>query len=113
MVQRVITLLIDDLTGKSAHETVAFALDGTEYEIDLNKRNATKMRKVLADYVSAGRRTNGGRASHGSGASRAGNGGIEVPTAMIRTWAAEKGYAVSARGRLSVDIVNAYKNAHR
>jgi len=34
--QKIQTLFIDDLDGTEAEGTVRFALDGTEYEIDLN-----------------------------------------------------------------------------
>jgi hypothetical protein len=33
---KVQTLLIDDIDGSAAEGTVRFALDGAEYEIDLN-----------------------------------------------------------------------------
>lgn len=47
--------LIDDLNGKTASETVSFALDRMSYVIDLDKRNAARLRKALAAYISAGR----------------------------------------------------------
>ena len=47
MAREVIEKLIDDLDGSTAVETVAFALDGTSYEIDLSKRNAAAFRKTL------------------------------------------------------------------
>lgn len=48
--------LIDDLSGGDAQETLRFSLDGTFYEIDLNEKNATKMRKSFAQYITASRR---------------------------------------------------------
>jgi Lsr2 len=36
------TLFIDDLDGSAAEGTVRFALDGTEYEIDLNAGHAQR-----------------------------------------------------------------------
>ena len=39
--------LIDDLDGGAAVETVTFALDGANYELDLSKKNAGAFRKVL------------------------------------------------------------------
>ena len=55
MAQRVVVTLSDDIDGGEAAETVAFALDGKSYEIDLNPSNAKKLRKALAPYVAAGR----------------------------------------------------------
>ena len=42
MAQRVETILIDDIDGSSAAETVNFALDGVNYVIDLNSENASR-----------------------------------------------------------------------
>jgi len=38
MAQKVTVSLEDDLTGGPAKQTVRFAFDGTDYEIDLNKK---------------------------------------------------------------------------
>jgi hypothetical protein len=51
--------LFDDLDGDRADETVSFALDGVEYEIDLSTANATQLRGVLAEYVSHAHRAPG------------------------------------------------------
>ena len=62
MAQRTQVLLIDDLDGSSADETLNFGLDGAAYEIDLSTANAGLLRKALADYVAAGRRVTTSRA---------------------------------------------------
>jgi hypothetical protein len=41
----------DNLDGTEANETVEFSIDGTEYQIDLSRDNAAKLRKVFDDYV--------------------------------------------------------------
>lgn len=51
--QKVQVLLVDDLNGGEADETVTFALDGKSYEIDLSDSNAQKLRDSLADFVKA------------------------------------------------------------
>ena len=38
--QKIQTLFIDDIDGSEAEGTVRFALDGAEYEIDLNAKHA-------------------------------------------------------------------------
>jgi hypothetical protein len=43
--------LFDDLDGGRADETVRFALDGVEYEIDLSTKHAAKLRDMLAVYI--------------------------------------------------------------
>lgn len=56
MASRTVVELFDDLDGGRADETVTFALDGVEYEIDLSKANATALRDVFVDYIGAGHR---------------------------------------------------------
>lgn len=48
--------LIDDLDGSEATETVRFALDGSEYEIDLAEQNAEARRAELTRFVEAARK---------------------------------------------------------
>jgi hypothetical protein len=108
MAQRVQVVLEDDLDGGKADETVTFALDGTAYEIDLSKKNAAKLRDSLAQYVGAGRRVAGRRASGGRGRGRGRSGS---DSADIRAWAKDNGYEVSERGRISAEIRAAYNDA--
>jgi len=113
MAQRTQVLLIDDIDGSSAEETVIFGLDGTAYEIDLSAANAGLLRKSLADYVAHGRRSSLGR-----GVARRRSAAKPVPAASsldpaaVRSWARDNGYAVNDRGRVAADIVEAYRAAH-
>ncbi|MEU1055068.1 Lsr2 family protein [Streptomyces sp. NPDC005876] len=112
MAQKVQVLLVDDLDGGEADETVTFALDGKTYEIDLTTANADKLRGLLEPYVKGGRRT-GGRASGGRGKVRASSGGGgSQDTAAIRAWAKENGYEVNDRGRVPASIREAYEKAN-
>jgi hypothetical protein len=108
--QKVQVLLVDDLDGGEADETVTFALDGKTYEIDLTTANADKLRGLLDPYVKGGRRT-GGRASGGRGKARAASSGSQ-DTAAIRAWAKENGYEVNDRGRVPATIREAYEKAN-
>ena len=70
MAQKVNIVLVDDLDGTEASETVTFGLDGTTYEIDLNAKNADALRGALAGYVGHARKvTGGGRRTRKSSAS--------------------------------------------
>jgi hypothetical protein len=113
--QKVQVLLVDDLSGGEADESVTFALDGATYEIDLSSQNADKLRDVLADYVEAGRKV-GGRSSRGRGrtASRGPVAAVSTSqdTAKIRAWAKDNGYEVNDRGRVPASIREAYEKAH-
>lgn len=52
--KQIIHKLVDDLDGGDADETVKFALDGVQYEIDLSASNAGKLRDVFAPYIANG-----------------------------------------------------------
>ncbi|WP_110180477.1 histone-like nucleoid-structuring protein Lsr2 [Nocardioides solisilvae] len=114
MAQKVNIVLVDDLDGSEATETVSFALDGTAYEIDLNDQNAAALREALAGFVGHARKVTGGRrgatrrTSTGSGGS--GSGGPSA--ADIRAWAKENGYDLSERGRVPAEVRQAYDAAH-
>ncbi|AVH57300.1 MULTISPECIES: histone-like nucleoid-structuring protein Lsr2 [Streptomyces] len=110
MAQKVQVLLVDDLDGGEADETVTFALDGKTYEIDLTTSNADNLRGLLDPYVKGGRRT-GGRASGARGKARVASGGSQ-DTAQIRAWAKENGYEVNDRGRVPASIREAYEKAN-
>lgn len=109
MAQR--TVLVDDLDGGDAAETLVFALDGTSYEIDLNEENAGKLRDDLATWISHGRPQSGGVRRGRVAGRRPGARGSGLDNAAIRSWARETGYNVSDRGRIPAEIVEAYNSA--
>lgn len=106
MAQKVQVILLDDIDGGQADETVSFALDGVTYEIDLSKKNAAKFRDVLAPYVGSARKAGGRR-----GRGRASRGG-RTDTTAVREWARSQGLKVSDRGRIPTDILEQYEAAH-
>ncbi|MFC4852862.1 histone-like nucleoid-structuring protein Lsr2 [Actinophytocola glycyrrhizae] len=110
MAQKVLVRLVDDLDGTSSEDvsTVSFGLDGVEYEIDLSERNAENLRKEVAEYVAAARRT-GGRRRRGT--SPNGESANRGEAGVIREWALENGYELSARGRMPSHVVEAYNAA--
>jgi hypothetical protein len=112
MAQKVTVLLVDDIDGGSADETVSFSLDGVSYEIDLSTKNAKAFRDSLAQYVGTARRV-GGRSSGGRAtrSARRGRGG-DNRTAEIREWARKNGHKVNERGRIPATVVEAYDKAH-
>ncbi len=109
MVKRTTTLLIDDIDGSEAAETVTFGLDGTTFEIDLNEHHAEDLREVLAPFVSVARRASGaGRRGRASGSSKP-QSKAEVDPKAVRAWAQANGVTVNARGRLKADVVEQYQ----
>jgi hypothetical protein len=110
MAQKVQVILVDDLDGGAAEETVSFALDGVSYEIDLSARNAAALRDAFAQYTGTARRV-GGRAS-GRPRRASSGGGRDNRTAQIREWARANGHKVNERGRIAADVVAAYEKAN-
>jgi Lsr2 len=70
MAQRVDIALEDDIEGGPAHETLRFGIDRSSYEIDLNRKNATRFRRDIAPYIEHGRRAGGGQRRHPSASAR-------------------------------------------
>lgn len=112
MAQKVQVVLLDDVDGGVADETVTFSLDGTTYEIDLASARAQELRASLATWVGHARRV-GGRTT----TSRSGNRGGRVVSRgasnaqAIREWAKANGHHVSERGRISAEVKAAYDAA--
>ena len=106
MAKTTITQVTDDLDGSANAEEVRFAYDGTEYTIDLAKKNRTAFEKALKPYLNAatkvGSRGGGQRRRIKSGSSTRPN------LAEIRAWAKHQGMEVSERGRVSRRIIEAY-----
>ena len=112
MARRTVVETFDDIDGtplETEGETISFAVDGVEYTIDLNKKNAREFRKKIGYYTEHATRI-GGRKQR-SGTSRAAAPGSPSPK-EIRNWAIEAGYEVPARGRLPQSLVDEYAAAH-
>jgi hypothetical protein len=110
--QKITTLFIDDIDGGAAEGTVRFALDGTEYEIDLNAKHSEELRSALGKYVSHARKVGGAARRVGRATARASRGaGATLNTTEIRNWARENGYEIKDRGRVPADLVAKYQAA--
>lgn len=114
MAQKVQVSLVDDLTGGDATETIKFAVDGKAYVIDLNDKNADKLRKAFTPYVEKARRDVAGpAATTGKGSTgRNRSARSDSDAEAVRAWAREQGLPVSARGRISADVREAYAASH-
>ena len=73
MGKTVITQIVDDLDGSMGGETITFSYRGTNYEIDLGRKNANAFVKTMKPYVDAARKISlrgGGRRGSGPGPER-------------------------------------------
>ena len=107
MARRVITRtdFTDDLDGGPASATIEFGYDGSTYEIDLNETNAAAFAETIALYVGHARKAPRSRRDSPRGGGR-------QDLAAVRAWAAENGFTVAPRGRVSSEVLEAYTAAH-
>ena len=108
MAQRIQTLFIDDIDGGAAKGAVRFALDGTDYEIDLSGKHSDELHHALRKYVEHARKVGGAARRPGA---RGGRKASTVDTVAVRAWARENGYDIKDRGRVSAELVAKYQAA--
>ena len=109
MARKTVVVLEDDIDGSEARETISFALDGSEYVIDLNEGHANELREALSRFTGAGRKVSGGR-GRPAARMKSSQGGPDAKA--IRMWAAENGIQVNTRGRIQAEVVEKYEAAH-
>lgn len=105
MAQRVTVSLEDDVDGSPAEEQISFALEGSEYEIDLSAKNAEALRTALAPWVGHARKITRRKSAKASGSG--------ASAGEIREWAAANGVEVNARGRVPAEVREAFANASK
>jgi hypothetical protein len=111
MAQHIQTLFIDDIDGGAAEGTVRFALDGTNYEIDLSGKHSHELRAALRKYVEHARKVGGATRRPGARGARGGRRSSTADTGAVRAWARENGYDIKDRGRVPADLVAKYQAA--
>ncbi|HXQ75322.1 MAG TPA: Lsr2 family protein [Acidimicrobiales bacterium] len=110
--------LIDDFDGTEASETIKFALDGKNYEIDLSKSNANELRRTLRPYIDRSRAARRAPASRravkgsagGRGPARRSEG---YDRTEVRAWAKANRIKVAPRGRISNEVVERWRKASK
>jgi hypothetical protein len=106
MATRTTVAIQDDLEGGPADQTVRFGLDGADYEIDLNQRNAADFRHQLAPFLDHARPPSP-RPNHRPTRTVA----SRVRSSRIRAWARDQGIEVNDRGRLPASVTERYEAA--
>jgi len=113
MARRIVHQLVDDIDGTLLEvgegETIHFSLNGIAYEIDLTNAHADELREALDPYIKAGRRASAGNARSAAPRRRSAR---NSEVGEIREWAKAQGLKVSERGRISADVMDAYRAAH-
>ncbi len=98
----------DDLTGEIIEDgsavTIEFGINGRNYTIDLSAQNAAEFHQSLEKYLAVASRATGSAKALKGTTVRAGR----EQMAAVRAWAQANGYDISARGRISAEVLNAY-----
>lgn len=103
MAQQTRVIFTDDITGEESDDvqTHKFALNGTEYEIDLADKSFEELLTAFEPIMEHGRRMKKGRS--GGTSTKPG-----VDPVKVRQWAKENDIAINDRGRVPGPIVEAY-----
>lgn len=100
------TMLVDDLDGGPATESVHFGLDGVAYQIDLSAAHAAQLRAAIAPFREPARRV--GELGSTTGFTRV---VTDYDPRALRVWASANQIAVPARGRIPADVAAQYRAA--
>ncbi|MFT0762178.1 Lsr2 family protein [Scrofimicrobium sp. R131] len=96
-------ILIDDIDGSNAKDTVSFAVGRTHYEIDLNLQHLDEFNQDMNKWVKYARKVPARR--QGRTVRTAAPVG---DAAQIRTWAKERGIVLAQRGRIPSSVREQY-----
>jgi hypothetical protein len=107
MAQRAQIIFTDDLDGSEAAGTATFTLQGAAYEVDLSKKNADKLAKLLEPYIAAARKTSTGPARRSADRSRQAG----PDPADVRAWAKSEGIEVKDKGRVPAELIVKFQEA--
>ncbi|RRQ14136.1 Lsr2 dimerization domain-containing protein [Corynebacterium bovis] len=110
-----VTRWVDDMDGTDLSgladdqvRRVRFAVGSARYEMDLTAENAALFDEDIARWVGVARRVK--RARRGSAGRRGWSDGLDRQTRMqVRAWARRQGLAVSSTGRLSKQVIAAWR----
>ena len=113
--RRAVVELVDDIDGTvfgDEGESINYAVDGAEYEIDLKDEHAKEFRDALDYWIAHSRRAGGRKRRANRVTDPIGPTPRTGEVKKIREWATEQGYEMPSRGRIRADIVQAFHDAH-
>lgn len=106
MAKEIITQITDDLDGSKDAAELKFAFDGTNYTIDLGKKNRAAFEKALQPYIAAATKVPRRGTSQRKGSVK------QRDLTAVRAWASAQGIEVSGRGRIAASVLEQYDAAH-
>ena len=119
MARTTIDVLVDDLDGSEAAETVQLGWNGEWRELELSTQNFTSLSRALDKYWDVARpapadaQPNRRRRTGTTAATRANKAQrTKRDPKVIRAWANANGISVPARGRIPSDVERRYNEAN-
>jgi hypothetical protein len=106
MVQMHEVLLVDDLDGRPADETILFHCDGHSYEIDLCSEHAQQLREALAPFIAAARTTRRGAGAPSALTQQ--QRAAREHNQSVRAWARGRNVHINRRGRIPEQVKRGY-----
>ena len=108
VVQVVMSCDLDDEEGEDI-ETITYAYEGNAYEFDACTEHRREFNELIRGYVDISRRVSGkSTRAYVKRPTKA----VDIDLKEVRAWAREQGMTVSSRGRVPVDVQDAFKKAH-
>jgi hypothetical protein len=106
-------IIRDDLDGTEGASSYKFGWGDSQYEIDLSDANAKELEGFLTKYIDVAAKVTARLPRQASASSaRSSSSSNKEELMKIRLWANDNGYKVSGRGRVSGEIMDAYKAAN-
>ena len=114
MAKETVEVLVDDLDGSEALESVRIGWNGQWRELELSEKNLAALSRTFDKFWNVARPvreagTSRRRRSAGSTSARSTNG--QRDPKAIRVWAKENGLPVPSRGRIPRDVEEQYNRA--
>jgi hypothetical protein len=113
MATTTVDVLIDDLDGSPAVETIRLGWNGEWRELDLSKRNVASLARTFDKYWHVGRPVAPSTRNRRRRPTRSAAPKATRDPKVIRAWAAENGITVPARGRIPRAVEDQYNQARR
>jgi Lsr2 len=115
MAKTVTVQITDDIDGSPDAQTLTFAYQGQQFEIDLAQQNHVAFLTSLKPFIGAAHVVSGRQRPAGVTGGRRSRGSLSVnrvDRAAVRAWAEKEGIRIAERGRIRADVLERYAASH-
>jgi len=112
MAKTVTVVTNDDIDGSPDAQTLTFAYQGQQFEIDLAEKNHVAFLTSLKPFIGAAHVVSGRQRPRGATGGRRSRSSFSVDRAAVRAWAQKQGIQVAERGRIRADVLEKFAAAH-